>query len=81
MNSSGGFALQSNEALIEIAAILAEGILRRRIRTVATESRQPIETPADSSRQRLEVSTEAVLTVSNRVNGDPKPQPRRDTCN
>ena len=50
------------QQLVEVASILAAGILRLRERDSLPESKQA-RNPAESSADRLELSTENVLTV------------------
>ena len=53
----------SEQQLVDIAAILATGILRLRERDSLPESKQA-RNPAESSSDRLELSDENVLTVA-----------------
>jgi hypothetical protein len=52
----------SEQQLVDVASILAAGILRLRKRALLPESQQA-GNPAESSSDRLELSSENVLTV------------------
>ena len=69
---------EPGQAIVELAGIFAASILRSH-RAVMPPSSLSAEIFADSAAQRLELPVETVLSVSTRVNGDPRIPTRRDT--
>ena len=61
-NSDETARTPDEQQLVDVASILAAGILRLRERDSLPESKQA-RNPAESSADRLELSTENVLTV------------------